>query len=61
MIVLCLFRPYELIAVATQKGISIWHLGSNPDSERRLSVDRVALLSGHDNEVLIGNSENLKD
>lgn len=44
-------RPYELIAVATQKGLSIWHLGSNPDPDGRLSVHRVALLSGHDNEV----------
>ncbi|KAK6158391.1 hypothetical protein DH2020_005705 [Rehmannia glutinosa] len=44
-------RPYELIAVATQKGISIWHLGSNPDPDGRLSVQRVALLSGHDSEV----------
>ncbi|KAG6388234.1 hypothetical protein SASPL_153434 [Salvia splendens] len=44
-------RPYELIAVATQKGISIWQLGSNPDHDGRLSVHRVALLSGHENEV----------
>ncbi|GER41490.1 transducin/WD40 repeat-like superfamily protein [Striga asiatica] len=44
-------RDYELIAVATQKGISIWHLGSEPDQDGRLSVQRVALLSGHDSEV----------
>ncbi|KAI3468635.1 hypothetical protein Pfo_025298 [Paulownia fortunei] len=44
-------RPYELIAVATQKGISVWHLGSNPDPDGRLSVRKVALLSSHDSEV----------
>ncbi|CAI9772081.1 unnamed protein product [Fraxinus pennsylvanica] len=44
-------RPYELIAVATNKGIAIWHLGSNPDSNGRLSTEKVAVLSGHDGEV----------
>ncbi|KAL0331117.1 UNVERIFIED_CONTAM: protein SEH1 [Sesamum angustifolium] len=44
-------RPYELIAVATQKGISIWHLGSNPDADGRLSAQKLATLSGHDSEV----------
>ncbi|KAL6556434.1 hypothetical protein OROGR_005722 [Orobanche gracilis] len=44
-------RPYELIGVASEKGISIWHIGSNPDPDGRLSVHRVALLSGHDSEV----------
>ncbi|KAL3499245.1 hypothetical protein ACH5RR_038338 [Cinchona calisaya] len=44
-------RPYEVIAVATCKGISIWHVGSNPDPNGRLSVERVALLSGHNGEV----------
>ncbi|KAL7159944.1 hypothetical protein ABFS83_01G062200 [Erythranthe nasuta] len=44
-------RPYELIAVATEKGISIWHLGSNPDPDGRLSAHMVALLHGHDSEV----------
>ncbi|KAI5655354.1 hypothetical protein M9H77_32541 [Catharanthus roseus] len=44
-------RPYEVIAVATLKGISIWHVGSNPDPDGRLSVERVALLSGHGGEV----------
>ncbi|RVW43179.1 Protein SEH1 [Vitis vinifera] len=44
-------RPYEVIAVATHKGIAIWHLGLNPDIDGRLSVERVALLSGHDGEV----------
>lgn len=47
-----LLRPYELIAVATQKGISIWHLGSNPDPDGRLLVRKVAMLSGHDSEVI---------
>ncbi|XP_023547085.1 protein SEH1 [Cucurbita pepo subsp. pepo] len=44
-------RPYEVIAVATQKGIAIWRLGLNPDSDGRLSTERVALLSGHNGEV----------
>ncbi|KAJ4838002.1 epoxide hydrolase, soluble (sEH) [Turnera subulata] len=44
-------RPYELIAVSTHKGISIWHLGMNPDLDGRLSMERVALLSGFDGEV----------
>ncbi|KAI3453804.1 hypothetical protein Pfo_010467 [Paulownia fortunei] len=44
-------RPYELIAVATLKGISIWHLGSNTDPDGRLSVHKVAMLSAYDSEV----------
>lgn len=40
-----------MIAVATSKGISIWHVGSNPESDGRLFVERVALLSGHNGEV----------
>ncbi|KAF5734771.1 hydroquinone glucosyltransferase [Tripterygium wilfordii] len=44
-------RPYEVIAVATHKGITIWHLGMNPDVDGRLSLERVALLSGHNGEV----------
>ncbi|GAB4857521.1 hypothetical protein Ancab_015429 [Ancistrocladus abbreviatus] len=44
-------RPYEIIAVATQKGIAIWHVGLHPDVDGRLSVERVALLSGHEGEV----------
>ncbi|XP_022843318.1 protein SEH1 [Olea europaea var. sylvestris] len=44
-------RPYELIAVATNKGIAIWHLGTNPDSNGRLFTEKVAVLSGHDGEV----------
>ncbi|XP_059643233.1 protein SEH1 [Cornus florida] len=44
-------RPYEVIAVATCKGITIWHLGLNPEVDGRLSVDKVALLSGHKGEV----------
>ncbi|CAJ2667293.1 unnamed protein product [Trifolium pratense] len=44
-------RPYEIIAVATHKGLSIWHLGLNPDHTGRLSVERVALLSGHEGAV----------
>lgn len=44
-------RPYELIAVATCKEIALWHVGSNPDSDGRLSVEKVAMLSTHDSEV----------
>ncbi|KAJ4711920.1 Protein transport protein SEC13 [Melia azedarach] len=44
-------RPYEMIAVSTQKGISIWHVGINPELDGRLSVEKVAALSGHGGEV----------
>ncbi|GAV65791.1 WD40 domain-containing protein [Cephalotus follicularis] len=44
-------RPYEKIAVATHKGIEIWHVGLNPDSDGRLSVEKVASLSSHEGEV----------
>ncbi|KAI3979248.1 hypothetical protein MKX01_007724 [Papaver californicum] len=44
-------RPYEVVAVATHKGIAMWHLGLNPESDGRLSVKKVALLSGHEGEV----------
>ncbi|XP_055821664.1 protein SEH1 [Solanum dulcamara] len=44
-------RPYELIAVATCKEIALWHVGSNPDSDGRLSVEKVAMLSTHDSKV----------
>lgn len=44
-------RPYEVIAVATCKGIAIWHVGLNLNSDGRLSTEKVALLSGHDGEV----------
>ncbi|XP_009613245.2 protein SEH1 [Nicotiana tomentosiformis] len=44
-------RPYELIAVSTSKEIAIWHVGSNPDPNGRLSVEKVATLSTHDSEV----------
>ncbi|KAH9619170.1 hypothetical protein KSS87_012610 [Heliosperma pusillum] len=44
-------RPYEVISVATQKGIAMWHVGLNPDVNGRLSVENVALLSGHQGEV----------
>ncbi|XP_014520091.1 protein SEH1 [Vigna radiata var. radiata] len=44
-------RPYEIIAVATHKGLAIWHLGLNPDHDGRLPVERVALLSGHQGMV----------
>ncbi|KAI9173343.1 hypothetical protein LWI28_000029 [Acer negundo] len=44
-------RSYEVIAVSTDKGIAIWHVGSNPDLNGRLLVENVALLSGHGGEV----------
>ncbi|KAJ7945025.1 protein SEH1 [Quillaja saponaria] len=44
-------RPFEVIAVATSKGIAIWQLGLNPDQDGRLSAEKVALLSGHEGEV----------
>lgn len=44
-------RPYEIIAVATHKGIAIWQLRLNPNHERRLSIEKVALLSGHEGAV----------
>eukprot|EP00257_Ricinus_communis_P000387 XP_002509937.2 protein SEH1 [Ricinus communis] len=44
-------RPYEVLAVSTHKGIAIWHLGLNPDVDGRLSVEKVALLSGFEGEV----------
>ncbi|KAJ0986204.1 hypothetical protein J5N97_004560 [Dioscorea zingiberensis] len=44
-------RPYEVVAVATCKGIAIWHVGLNPESDGRLSTEKVALLAGHDGEV----------
>ncbi|KAI4368033.1 hypothetical protein MLD38_016645 [Melastoma candidum] len=44
-------RPYELIAVATQRGIAIWHLGLTAELDGRLSTERVALLSAHEGEV----------
>lgn len=44
-------RAYELIAVATRKGITIWHVSLNPDLDGRLSVEKAALLSGYEGEV----------
>uniref|UniRef100_A0A7N0RC20 Uncharacterized protein n=1 Tax=Kalanchoe fedtschenkoi TaxID=63787 RepID=A0A7N0RC20_KALFE len=40
-------RPFEIIAIATGKGISVWNIGSNPDPDGRLSVERAAFLSAH--------------
>ncbi|KNA18880.1 hypothetical protein SOVF_066800 [Spinacia oleracea] len=44
-------RPYEIISVATQMGIAIWHIGLHPDVNGHLSVEKIALLSGHQGEV----------
>lgn len=44
-------RPYEVVAVATCKGIAMWHLVSDSDTDGRISKEKVALLSGHDGEV----------
>ncbi|XP_024996867.1 protein SEH1 isoform X2 [Cynara cardunculus var. scolymus] len=44
-------RPFELIAVATSKGISIWQMASNPDPDGRLSIEKVMTFPCHDNKV----------
>ncbi|GKA07836.1 protein SEH1, partial [Tanacetum coccineum] len=44
-------RPYELIAVSTSKGISIWQMASNPDPNGRLSVEKAVTFPCIDNEV----------
>ncbi|KAF5192496.1 Seh1, partial [Thalictrum thalictroides] len=44
-------RPYEVLAVATSRGIAVWHIGLLPDTDGKLSVEKVALLSGHEGEV----------
>nr|XP_043629079.1 protein SEH1 [Erigeron canadensis] len=44
-------RPYELIAVATSKGISIWQMASDPDTDGRLVVEKVATFPCHNSEV----------
>lgn len=44
-------RTYELIAVATSKGISIWQMASNPDSDGRLFVDKIVMFPCHNNQV----------
>jgi nucleoporin SEH1 len=45
------FRPYEIIALATCKGIAVLHVGFNPESDGRLSTEIVAVLPGHNGEV----------
>nr|CAB3477646.1 unnamed protein product [Digitaria exilis] len=42
---------YEIIAVATCKGIAIWHIGLNTDPDGGPLAQNVALLSGHNGEV----------
>ncbi|KAF8696936.1 hypothetical protein HU200_036580 [Digitaria exilis] len=44
-------RAYEIIAVATCKGIAIWHIGLNTDPDGGPLAQNVALLSGHNGEV----------
>ncbi|KAH0451292.1 hypothetical protein IEQ34_018591 [Dendrobium chrysotoxum] len=44
-------RPFEVIAVASCKGIAIWHVWLNSGTDGRLSTEKVVLLSGHDNEI----------
>jgi nucleoporin SEH1 len=50
-----MFRPYEIIAVATCKGIAVWHVGFNPESDGILSTENVAVLPGHNGEVWMRN------
>ncbi|KAG5529255.1 hypothetical protein RHGRI_029825 [Rhododendron griersonianum] len=38
-------RPYEIIAIATHRGIAIWHLGFNPKIDGKLSTEKVTSLS----------------
>lgn len=44
-------RPYEVVSVATHKGIGIWQVGLAPDLDGRLPVKKAASLSGHQGEV----------
>lgn len=44
-------RPYELMAVATLKSISIWQMASDPDIDGRLSVEKIATFPCHNNQV----------
>ncbi|XAR55123.1 hypothetical protein NMG60_11030522 [Bertholletia excelsa] len=44
-------RPYDVIAIATKKGIALWHLVLNPEHDGKLSAEKVASLSGHKGEV----------
>ncbi|KAG5529253.1 hypothetical protein RHGRI_029825 [Rhododendron griersonianum] len=37
--------PYEIIAIATHRGIAIWHLGFNPKIDGKLSTEKVTSLS----------------
>ncbi|RWW16641.1 hypothetical protein BHE74_00021846 [Ensete ventricosum] len=48
---LSICRPFEVIAVATCKGIAMWHVVLDPESNGRLTTEKVALLPGHDGEV----------
>lgn len=44
-------RPYEIIAVATCKGIAIWHISLNTDDDSGPLTQNVAFLNGHDGKV----------
>lgn len=44
-------RPYELIAIASSKGVSIWHIELDSSTNEKPLLNRVALLSGHHGEV----------
>ncbi|GAB2252600.1 hypothetical protein Droror1_Dr00005447 [Drosera rotundifolia] len=44
-------RPYEIIAIATQKGVALWHVGLEPNVDGRLLVEKVASLSSHEGEA----------
>jgi hypothetical protein len=48
---LFLSRPFELIAVASGKSVSIWRLEFPLDSQGRLVVTRSARLTDHNGEV----------
>ncbi|XP_057818157.2 protein SEH1 isoform X2 [Cryptomeria japonica] len=44
-------RPYELIAIAGSKGVSIWHVELDPNTNERPKLTRVATFTGHVGEV----------
>lgn len=51
LLISLIHRPYEVVAVATHKGIGIWYVGLAPDHEGRLPVKKASSLSGHQGEV----------
>ncbi|KAK8941523.1 hypothetical protein KSP40_PGU010958 [Platanthera guangdongensis] len=44
-------RPFEVIAVGTYKGIAIWHVWLESETDHRFSSEKIVLLSGHVGEI----------